>query len=98
MSGSIITKYGQAFLKTDSGGFFMYCRYCGKELPNDSKFCVYCGQGVSGPEIFGQNARGRDEARNRAVFEEKQGAGNDYRPYPISDERRAFFRSSFWLQ
>ena len=64
----------------------MYCRYCGKELPNDSKFCVYCGQGVSGPEIFGQNARGRDEARNREVFEEKQGAGNDYRPYPISGE------------
>lgn len=22
----------------------MYCRHCGKEIDNDSKFCVYCGE------------------------------------------------------
>ena len=24
----------------------MYCKHCGKEIADDSKFCKYCGNGV----------------------------------------------------
>ena len=24
----------------------MFCRHCGKRLPDDSKFCTYCGKSV----------------------------------------------------
>ena len=24
----------------------MYCRYCGKEIKDGSRFCLYCGQAV----------------------------------------------------
>ncbi|MBQ8669950.1 MAG: zinc ribbon domain-containing protein, partial [Oscillospiraceae bacterium] len=24
----------------------MYCRHCGKELPEEAKFCLHCGQSV----------------------------------------------------
>ena len=26
----------------------MYCRYCGKEIPDDSKFCSSCGKHTQG--------------------------------------------------
>ena len=25
----------------------MYCKYCGKEIANDSKFCCHCGMQVN---------------------------------------------------
>lgn len=31
----------------------MYCRICGKEIPNDSLFCLYCGQEVSAASSSG---------------------------------------------
>lgn len=24
----------------------MYCKYCGKEIPNESKYCSYCGSNL----------------------------------------------------
>lgn len=67
----------------------MYCKYCGKRLPDDARFCIYCGHGVSESVEEGQNVRGGDEPRNYAAFEETQGAGNYYRPYPIAVEDMA---------
>ena len=67
----------------------MYCKYCGKRLPDDARFCIYCGHGVSESVDEGQNVRGGDEPRNYAAFEETQGAGNYYRPYPIAVEDMA---------
>lgn len=29
----------------------MYCKHCGKELADDSKFCEYCGKGVADTSI-----------------------------------------------
>ena len=28
----------------------MYCMHCGKELPEEAKFCFHCGQPVKTPE------------------------------------------------
>lgn len=25
----------------------MYCRYCGKEIPENSEFCSYCGKNIN---------------------------------------------------
>ena len=33
----------------------MYCRYCGKELPEEAKFCFHCGQPVNSPEEKPEN-------------------------------------------
>ena len=30
----------------------MYCRKCGKEIEDDTTFCVYCGTKVSGSEFY----------------------------------------------
>lgn len=27
----------------------MFCRYCGKEVPDDAKFCIHCGEALSSP-------------------------------------------------
>lgn len=29
----------------------MYCKHCGKEIPENSKFCRYCGNALSGSNI-----------------------------------------------
>ncbi len=42
----------------------MYCRYCGKELPDDAKFCTSCGKSVS------------DEQPNRNMGNNNQGYNN----------------------
>ncbi|WP_072524397.1 zinc ribbon domain-containing protein [Clostridium sp. Marseille-P3244] len=35
----------------------MFCRYCGKEIPEGAKFCVGCGREVSAQDNSGQNAQ-----------------------------------------
>lgn len=30
----------------------MFCNNCGKEITEDAKFCIYCGQANSIPEIW----------------------------------------------
>ncbi len=29
----------------------MFCRFCGKEINNDSKFCLYCGKNLTNEEV-----------------------------------------------
>lgn len=33
-------------------GIIMYCRKCGKEIEDDTTFCVYCGTKASGSEFY----------------------------------------------
>lgn len=30
----------------------MYCKYCGKEIADDSKFCSNCGEALNGQKSF----------------------------------------------
>ncbi len=30
----------------------MYCKYCGKEIAADSKFCSNCGKALNGQKSF----------------------------------------------
>ena len=30
----------------------MYCKYCGKEIADDSKFCSNCGKALNGQKSF----------------------------------------------
>lgn len=59
----------------------MYCRYCGKELPDDAKFCTSCGKSVS------------DEQPNRNMGNNNQGYYNqgyyDPRQAPYYDQPNA---------
>ena len=34
----------------------MYCDECGKEIPDNSEFCGYCGARVGGPALFAGQA------------------------------------------
>ncbi len=34
----------------------MFCIHCGKEIPNDAKFCIFCGQSCSTDNISGIGA------------------------------------------
>lgn len=29
----------------------MFCKYCGKEIPDNSKFCISCGKSISGEDF-----------------------------------------------
>ena len=33
----------------------MYCTHCGKEIPDDSKFCIFCGSTVEVPNATQSN-------------------------------------------
>lgn len=35
----------------------MFCRFCGKEIPDGAKFCVGCGREVAAPDKSGENTQ-----------------------------------------
>ncbi|MBN1449517.1 MAG: zinc-ribbon domain-containing protein [Anaerolineales bacterium] len=36
----------------------MFCKYCGKEIPDDSMFCKHCGKQLGMPEIEASQSQG----------------------------------------
>lgn len=40
----------------------MYCKFCGKEISDDSKFCCYCGQQVS--EVHNNSKNEHSDVKN----------------------------------
>ena len=47
----------------------MYCRHCGKEIPDDSKFCQYCGgkQEIENPT--NNSISGEQDEKDKKVIE-----------------------------
>ena len=43
----------------------MYCRNCGKELPENVKFCRYCGQAVPAAKSAGIEVQEKKERKRR---------------------------------
>lgn len=43
----------------------MFCKHCGKELPNDSSFCTFCGMRTK--DVY-TNCLFPNNSRNRKVF------------------------------
>ena len=46
----------------------MYCAFCGKELPDNSKFCPACGKAVESIDVF-QNASSESEIQSDNIAE-----------------------------
>lgn len=53
----------------------MYCRQCGKELPDGAQFCPYCGAASKAENAGGQNAARQNGSDNGY-------AAPPYPPYP----------------
>ena len=53
----------------------MYCRQCGKELPDGAQFCPYCGAASNAENAGGQNAARQNGSDNGY-------AAPPYPPYP----------------
>jgi len=53
----------------------MFCRSCGKEIPNDSKFCEYCGTKVEKEQInemdINEPIKEEDSLKSRKSFNKK---------------------------
>jgi phage shock protein C len=45
----------------------MYCNGCGKTIPEDARFCNYCGAGVGAPQRAKKLARSRSDRRVAGV-------------------------------
>ena len=62
----------------------MYCRTCGKNIPDDSRFCEYCGSPVLGKNIEEERVAAWPEETERrmADSERDEGAyGQDFPPW-----------------
>lgn len=46
----------------------MFCRHCGKELSDDSKFCVECGTAVDGAKMNVRVSINQNEWKKWCVF------------------------------
>lgn len=51
----------------------MFCRFCGREIENDSQFCRHCGQSLSGRNLveFNNSIRTRVERIEPNFYKEK---------------------------
>lgn len=45
---------------------FMYCKKCGKQIPDDSRFCSFCGESLQGDSFTGSEDHGE---KRRVVFD-----------------------------
>ena len=46
-----------------------YCEYCGKEIPDDSKLCPYCGASVTGGTGAGGNRQAGGEGGQGGILD-----------------------------
>ena len=46
-----------------------YCEYCGKQIPDDSKLCPYCGAEVSGAAAGSGSNSDLTENQSRSIFD-----------------------------
>lgn len=56
----------------------MFCTHCGKELPDDVRFCTGCGNAVTPATTPPQNsapAETKTPEPRKKVYEEQQGTG-----------------------
>lgn len=56
----------------------MFCTHCGKELPDDARFCTGCGNAVTPantPQQSSALAETKTPAPRKKVYEEQQGTG-----------------------
>lgn len=56
----------------------MYCVHCGKEIPDESSFCFYCGNHISNNDTDNQQ-------ENKQVDMSYQAYGNNYYQQPAND-------------
>lgn len=52
----------------------MFCRFCGKDLPEDSLFCQYCGKTLSETREYAENSPAFDEAYYHALAKKTAGS------------------------
>ena len=57
----------------------MYCRFCGRQIEDDSSFCTYCGKNLSTPttnDSDNKNVNNQNETvvENEETSEEKTSA------------------------
>lgn len=52
----------------------MFCRFCGKDLPEDSLFCQYCGKTLSETGEYAENTPAFDEAYYHALAKKTAGS------------------------
>ena len=52
----------------------MFCKYCGREIENDSQFCRFCGQSMTGNNFteFNNSIRIRVERLEPNFYKENQ--------------------------
>ena len=67
----------------------MYCAFCGKELPGNSKFCPACGSAVESIDVF-QNASSESEFQSDNITEQY--------PQEITEQSESCFREQHGCQ
>lgn len=50
----------------------MICSKCGKEIPNESAFCTYCGSKVEGATVTEQNTQSATNKIVKVIFQRKK--------------------------
>lgn len=74
----------------------MYCKYCGKEIADDSRFCKYCGKVVE--EVEGEIVETPTETSKEDVVEPQKVEAvlstNDDQPVQVEISRKAIIKKS----
>ena len=71
--------YSYSIIFLDNKGVIMYCRFCGRQIEDDSSFCTYCGKNLSTPttnDSDNKNVNNQNETvvENEETSEEKTSA------------------------
>lgn len=69
----------------------MYCKYCGKELPENSKFCSYCGRNLNDTQTEQEKSSQETDFNSAAQSEnvyQVVNAANDNQPKSKKSKKR----------
>lgn len=61
----------------------MFCKYCGKEIPNDAVFCNYCGKNVKDKDLDKKDLNEKVENKNNAEKIEQKKPKKTYKSYRL---------------